>query len=110
MHPSTRRARERMAKFSPEEHEMEIWLDSCAVAHWCGILSERRVRLLDNTFGGWRIEIPEDLVDLDCMWFASTYLALVNFYDIWGTRNPRTQLVFNLFFHLTTHGLIVQDL
>lgn len=89
---------------------MDILLDACAVADWCGILPESRARLLDDTFGGWRIEIPEDLVDLDCMWHASTYVALVDFHDIWETHNPRTQLVFNLFFYLTTHGLLVKDL
>ena len=96
-------------RFSSEEHKLYIWVRVCSVAESCGILSAERIRVLDDISKAWRVKVPENLMDMACMYYRSSYIALIEDHDIWATHNARTQQVFNLFFHLSTSGLLIDD-
>jgi hypothetical protein len=96
-------------KFSSNEHKLFVWASCCSVAEWCGILSPERVKCLNELKRPWRVKVPKNLLDMDCLYYSSSYVSLVEDYDIWGTHNARTQQVFNTFFFLSTRGLLIDD-
>ena len=101
---------------SPNEEELARWLEICSVAEWCGLLPPSRASLLDSigqsVGSDWRTPIPEDISELKCLWYKSSYDALRDEFGFKGAvvvENPKCLRIGRLFFELMCNKLLIED-